>query len=131
MMISDVEKEEIFEKLPALSTLKSQILAIDYVKDFRDLEDKINKHGELFEAIDQMKDLQKEAVFFEHIEKTQAHLSLEKKACDIEEELNNNPLVRQYRQRMEVTSDLLDYIVKEIEEQINMKLKELREEDGN
>ena len=71
----------------------------------------------------QMKAYQQEAVLFQKIEKQRAYEEAGEQADLIQHELENLPIVQDYRQKMQDASDLVQYVTKSIEERINEELR--------
>ena len=71
----------------------------------------------------QMKAYQQEAVLFQKIEKQRAYEEAGEQADLIQNELENLPIVQNYRQKMQDASDLIQYVTKSIEEKINEELR--------
>ena len=71
----------------------------------------------------QMKAYQQEAVLFQKIEKQRAYEEAGEQADLIQHELENLPIVQDYRQKMQDASDLIQYVTKSIEERINEELR--------
>ncbi|WEV60647.1 YlbF family regulator [Streptococcaceae bacterium ESL0729] len=106
-----------------LKELKASLAELDYVRDFKELENKVKENPAIWQMEKEMKDLQKEAVLFKKIEKDKAYAETLKRATEIEEDLNHDLLIRQYRARLLDVSDLLDYISGELERKINEGLQ--------
>ena len=70
-----------------------------------------------------MKAYQQEAVLFQKIEKQRAYEEAGEQADLIQNELENLPIVQDYRQKMQDASDLIQYVSKSIEEKINEELR--------
>lgn len=107
----------------ALEQLRNKVSDIDYVQEFQRLEALIKSDKEIWTQEEKMKDLQKEGILFQKIDKHQAYETTMGEARAIEEELNANPLIRQYRSKLEDVSDLLQYITGELEDRINNSLQ--------
>ena len=71
----------------------------------------------------QMKAYQQEAVPLQKIEKQRAYEEAGEQADLIQNELENLPIVQDYRQKMQDASDLIQYVTKSIEEKINEELR--------
>lgn len=71
----------------------------------------------------QMKAYQQEQVLFQKIEKQRAYEEAGEQADLIQHELENLPIVQDYRQKMQDASDLIQYVTKSIEERINEELR--------
>ncbi|WEV45156.1 YlbF family regulator [Streptococcaceae bacterium ESL0687] len=113
----------------ALKELQNSLAELDYVRDFKELEGKIKENPVIWQKEKEMKDLQKEAVLFKKIEKNRAYEETLQRATEIEEDLNKDLLIRQYRAKLLDVSDLLDYISGELERKINEGLKQATDKE--
>ena len=67
--------------------------------------------------------LSPEKFWFQKIEKQRADEEAGEQADLIQHELENLPIVQDYRQKMQDASDLIQYVTKSIEERINEELR--------
>ena len=86
---------------------------------FQEAEKAIGQIPQISSLAGQMKAYQQEAVLFQKIEKQRAY----EEADLIQNELENLPIVQDYRQKMQDASDLIQYVTKSIEEKINEELR--------
>lgn len=103
--------------------LIAQILDLDYVRAFQRAEKALQAETKLFEQQKKMKDLQKEAVLYQKIGKTQAFKETSHAAQKIHKSLKNTPLVEDYLLKMQPVDALLQHITGEIEGKVNEALK--------
>ena len=89
---------------------------------FQEAEKAIGQIPQISSMAGQMKAYQQEAVLFQKIEKQRAYEAGEQ-ADLIQNELENLPIVQDYRQKMQDASDLIQYVTKSIEEKINEELR--------
>ncbi|GBG96599.1 YlbF family regulator [Lactococcus termiticola] len=107
-----------------LEELKAMLLELDYVSDFKQAESRLKVEPGVFEAQQQMKELQKEAVLFQKIGKPEAYRQSMREAGRLEKILKNHLLVQDYAQKMAPVNSLLEHLTGEIERQVNQKVKE-------
>ena len=90
---------------------------------FQEAEKAIGQIPQISDLAGQMKSYQQEAVLFQKIEKQRAYEEAGEQADLIQNELENLPIVQDYRQKMQDASDLIQYVTKSIEERINEELR--------
>ncbi|MBO1152656.1 YlbF family regulator [Streptococcus thermophilus] len=90
---------------------------------FQEAEESIGQIPQISDLAGQMKAYQQEAVLFQKIEKQRAYEEAGEQADLIQHELENLPIVQDYRQKMQDASDLIQYVTKSIEERINEELR--------
>ncbi|KHD44638.1 YlbF family regulator [Streptococcus hongkongensis] len=73
-----------------------------------------------------MKFNQQNALLFNKFEKTNAAKQSEMEARKLQDSLENQLLIDDYRQKMQDASDLIQYVTKTIEEKINKEMKDDR-----
>ncbi len=122
-MMRNREKFNIESNIQQLLILLLDLLSEnETVKAFRLVEKKIDQHEDLQNLTKKIKTAQKEAVKFAHYGKPEAERQAIASADLLTEEFNHHPLVIRYRELLVETDDLLQFITKEIEEQINDKV---------
>ncbi len=89
------------------------------VQAYQSVREVIATLSDVKETIRDMKHHQQKAVFFDKITKPHAYDSADQQAHALEEELTQLPIVQQYRQDMQNASDLLQYVTRQIEEEMN------------
>ena len=90
---------------------------------FQEAEKAIEQIPQISDLAGHMKSYQQEAVLFQKIEKQRAYEEAGEQADLIQNELENLPIVQDYRQKMQDASDLIQYVTKSIEERINEELR--------
>ena len=85
---------------------------------FQEAEESIGQIPQISDLAGQMKAYQQEAVLFQR-----AYEEAGEQADLIQHELENLPIVQDYRQKMQDASDLIQYVTKSIEERINEELR--------
>ena len=116
-------------KTPHQNFQKAKEELIDLLKNdeavlaFQEAEESIGQIPQISDLARQMKAYQQEAVLFQKIEKQRAYEEAGEQADLIQHELENLPIVQDYRQKMQDASDLIQYVTKSIEERINEELR--------
>ena len=116
-------------KTPHQDFQKAKEELIDLLKNheavlaFQEAEKAIGQIPQISSLAGQMKAYQQEAVLFQKIEKQCAYEEAGEQADLIQNELENLPIVQDYRQKMQDASDLIQYVTKSIEEKINEELR--------
>lgn len=115
---------------------------IHYQESLKQLIEAVENHSSIkdFKAISQnnqflekykndaylMKLNQQNALLFEKFEKTNAAKQSNIQARKLQDSLEDQPLINDYRQKMQDASDLIQYVTKTIEEKINKEIKDDR-----
>lgn len=107
IMTVSYSKEQVVEKAKELAKMIAETEEVDF---FKRAELQINKNVKVQEIIAQIKRLQKEAVNLEHYEKREALKEVEKKIDDLHDELDNIPLVREFKQSQMDVNHLLQLV---------------------
>ncbi|MGT2907924.1 YlbF family regulator [Streptococcus dentiloxodontae] len=115
------QAEQVFQE--SLDELLGLLKANETVLAYQAAEADIQKIPFLRDLARQMKAYQQEAVLFQKIEKAQAYEDSDQKAGLIQEELDQMPIVQDYRNKMQDASDLLQYVTKTLEAKINEELR--------
>ena len=116
-------------KTPHQDLQKAKEELIDLLKHheavlaFQEAEKAIGQVPQISHLAGQMKAYQQEAVLFQKIDKQRAYEEAGEQADLIQHELENLPIVQDYRQKMQDASDLIQYVTKSIEERINEELR--------
>lgn len=108
------------------SQAKQQLIELlkqhDVIQAYQKAEAKIKHQPDLEHLVYDMKSYQQDSVLFQKIDKKNAKQVSEQKVDTIQSELDNLPIVQDYREKMQDASDLLQYITKTLEEKINEEL---------
>lgn len=80
------------------------------VEFFKKAEAQINENKQVREKIASLKSLQKQAVNFQHLGKEKALKLIEEKISKIEEEIDEIPVVQQFKQSQADVNDLLQLV---------------------
>lgn len=108
-------KDEIIEKARELARM---IANTEEVEFFKQAELQINENIKVQQAISKIKRLQKEAVNLQHYGKTEALKEVEQKIDAIQDELDQIPLVQQFKQSQMDVNDLLQLVSVTISNQV-------------
>lgn len=106
----------------AVDKLVQAIQKHDSVQEFQKVEQKIKTFPELDSLVDDMKAYQQEAVLYHKIDKLVAEKAAGKQADQLQKDLSDLPIVKDYRNKMQDASDLVQYITKNLETKINEEL---------
>ncbi|QQZ07872.1 RicAFT regulatory complex protein RicA family protein [Heyndrickxia vini] len=100
-------KDEIVERATEVAKMISETEEVDF---FKRAEAQINENQKVREMIASIKSLQKQAVNFQHYGKTEALKMVEEKIEKIEEELDEIPIVQEFKQSQADVNDLLQIV---------------------
>ncbi|MGM9949499.1 MAG: RicAFT regulatory complex protein RicA family protein [Lysinibacillus sp.] len=100
-------KDEIVEKAKEIAHM---IANTEEVEFFKKAEEQINENQKVREKIASLKTLQKQAVNFQHLGKEKALKMIEGKITAIEEEIDQVPVVQQFKQSQIEVNQLLQLV---------------------
>ena len=100
-------KDEIVEKAKEIAHM---IANTEEVEFFKKVEEQINENQKVREKIASLKTLQKQAVNFQHLGKEKALKMIEGKITAIEEEIDQIPVVQQFKQSQYEVNELLQLV---------------------
>lgn len=100
-------KDEIVEKAKEIAHM---IANTEEVEFFKKVEEQINENQKVREKIASLKTLQKQAVNFQHLGKEKALKMIEGKIATIEEEIDQIPVVQQFKQSQYDVNELLQLV---------------------
>ena len=100
-------KDEIVEKAKEIAHM---IANTEEVETFKQIEEQINENQKVREKIASLKTLQKQAVNFQHLGKEKALRMIEGKIDTIETELDEVPVVQQFKQSQVDVNFLLQLV---------------------
>ncbi len=100
-------REEIVDKTRELARM---IAETEEVKFFQQAEAQMNDNEKINQLLSMMKDLQKQAVNFEHYGKKEALEKTEKTLAKIQAELDEMPIVQDFKQSQEEVNDLMQMV---------------------
>lgn len=104
-------KDDIVARATELAKMISETEEVDF---FKRAEAQINENQKVREMIASIKSLQKQAVNFQHYGKTEALKMVEAKIEKIEEELDEVPIVQEFKQSQTDVNDLLQIVASTI-----------------
>ena len=100
-------KDEIVEKAKEIAHM---IANTEEVETFKQIEEQINENQKVREKIASLKTLQKQAVNFQHLGKEKALKMIEGKIETIETEIDEVPVVQQFKQSQTDVNFLLQLV---------------------
>ncbi|MGG3738563.1 RicAFT regulatory complex protein RicA family protein [Aeribacillus pallidus] len=104
-------KDEIMERAKELAKMIAETEEVDF---FKRAEAQIHENQKVRELIASLKSLQKQAVNFQHYGKTEALKMVEEKIEKIEKELDELPIVQEFKQSQVEVNDLLQIVASTI-----------------
>ena len=104
-------KDDILAKAAELAEM---IASTDEVDFFKRAEAHINENQKVREMIASIKSLQKQAVNFQHYGKEKAYSQVQQKIDAIEKELDELPIVQQFKQSQVDVNDLLQMVSSQV-----------------
>ncbi|MEC2073188.1 YlbF/YmcA family competence regulator [Alkalihalophilus marmarensis] len=104
-------REDIRMKAKELAKMMAETEEVDF---FKQAEKKINEHLRVQELIAEIKKLQKEAVNLQHYNKTEALKEVEQKIDALHQEIDEIPLVQEFKQSQIEVNELLQMVSKTI-----------------
>ena len=117
-------KEEVMQEAGRLAERLKETEEVDF---FIRAETQINDNVRIQNLIQEIKDKQKQAVNFQHYEKTEAKRQVEAQINDLHEEIENIPIVGQFRQ----SQTEVNYILQLISDQITASIWETEDDTSS
>lgn len=114
-------KDEIVEKSKELAHM---IANTEQVEFFKKAEAQINENQEVREKIASLKTLQKQAVNFQHLGKEKALKLVEEKIAKIEAELDEIPIVQEFKESQYEVNNLLQLVSNAIANNVTTEIIE-------
>ena len=106
----------------ALAALLAQVSQHPAALAFQAAEERLKAAEDLYALEVEMKVLAKEAVLYKKIDKVKAYQETMARSKIIEAQLNESPLIMDYRRKLVVANDLLQHLLQTLESQINEEL---------
>ena len=106
----------------ALAALLAQVSQHPAVLAFQAAEERLKAAEDLYALEVEMKVLAKEAVLYKKIDKVKAYQETMARSKFFEAQLNESPLIMDYRRKLVVANDLLQHLLQTLESQINEEL---------
>ena len=119
-------KDEIVEKAKEIAHM---IANTEEVEFFKKVEEQINENQKVREKIASLKTLQKQAVNFQHLGKEKALKMIEGKIAAIEEEIDQIPVVQQFKQSQFEVNELLQLVSNAIANNVTNEIIESTDGD--
>lgn len=104
-------KDDILERAAELAKMIADTEEVDF---FKKAEAVINENQKVREMIASMKSLQKQAVNFQHYGKEKAYNQVQQKIDALQAELDELPIVQQFKQSQVDVNDLLQMVASSI-----------------
>lgn len=118
---ASLSDQQIVEKARELAEFVSCSQEVDFYKR---AEAKINQNERIQTLIQQIKDKQKEAVAFEHFQQPDKVKKVEQEIDELQDELDNIPIVREFQQSQTEVNDLLQMLSNIISSTVTDKINE-------
>ncbi len=125
-MTTKYTKEDIITKAKEIAEMIAQTEEVDF---FKRAEAQINENQKIREKIASLKSLQKQAVNFQQYGKEKALSLIEGKIEKIEEEIDDLPIVQEFKQSQGDVNDLLQLIANTISNNVTNQIIESTEGD--
>lgn len=125
-MKTNYTKDDIIQKAKEIADMISHTEEVDF---FKRAEAQINENQKIREKIASLKSLQKQAVNFQHYGKEKALSLIEGKIEKIEEEIDELPIVQEFKQSQGEVNELLQLVANAISNQVTSQIIESTEGD--
>ncbi|KKB71768.1 MULTISPECIES: RicAFT regulatory complex protein RicA family protein [Bacillus] len=112
-------KKDIVEKARELAKMIAETEEVDF---FKRAEEQINENAKVSNLINQIKALQKQAVNFKHYEKHEALKQTEAKIDALQAELDDIPIIQEFRDSQMEVNDLLQLVAHTISNQVTNEI---------
>ena len=110
------EKEDILKQADSVS---NKIKALELIKQYQNVEQQIHENTSIEQKMKQLKLQQKQSVNFQNYGKHQAYQKSEEEISQLEKEINALPIVEEFRSAQYEANDLLQMMVKTMEDRLN------------
>ncbi|WP_153123863.1 RicAFT regulatory complex protein RicA family protein [Peribacillus tepidiphilus] len=104
-------KDDLLTKAKELAAMIAETEEVDF---FKRAEAQINENQKVREMIASIKSLQKQAINFQHYGKEKAYNQVQEKIDALEKELNEIPVVQEFKQSQTDVNDLLQMVASAI-----------------
>ncbi|MBD1379302.1 RicAFT regulatory complex protein RicA family protein [Metabacillus arenae] len=112
-------KEEVVSKARELAKMIAETNEVDF---FKRAEAQINENQKIREKVASIKSLQKQAVNFQHYGKHEALKQVEAKIDAIQEELDEIPVIQEFKESQLVVNDLLQLVANTISNSVTNEI---------
>ncbi|TLS37407.1 RicAFT regulatory complex protein RicA family protein [Pseudalkalibacillus caeni] len=116
-----ITRQEVISRAKDLATMMADTEEVDF---FKRAEEQINKNEKVQELISQIKKLQKEAVNLQHFQKHEALKQTETKLDELMEQLDQIPIVQEFKRSQREVNDLLQLIANTISNKVTDEIIE-------
>ncbi|MBU0437465.1 hypothetical protein CD110_05105 [Staphylococcus casei] len=110
------EKDDILE---AATQLSERIKSLDTVKEYHAVEAQIHHNKHIEQRMKDLKKTQKQSVNLQNYGKTEALKQSEGKIHDIEQNINDLPIVEEFRESQTEANDLLQMMISTMSDRLN------------
>lgn len=114
-------KDEIVQRARELAKMMAETEEVEF---FKRAEAQLNENQKVREMIASIKSLQKQAVNFQHYGKVEALKQVEAKIDAIEEELDELPIIQEFKESQTVVNDLMQLIASTISKHVTDEIIE-------
>lgn len=118
-------REQIIEKAVELANMVAKTEEVDF---FKKAEQQINQNEKVKTLLAEIKKYQKEAVNLQHYQKHEALKQVEEKIDLLMNEVDEIPLVKEFKQSQVEVNDLLQLIASTISETVTNKINGINED---
>lgn len=108
-------KDDILTKAAELAEMIATTEEVDF---FKRAEEQINENQKVRALIASIKGLQKQAVNLQHYEKVNAYQEVQAKIDALEQELDELPIVQQFKQSQVDVNDLLQMVASQVSNKV-------------
>lgn len=119
--MSQYTKQQIIEKAHEIASMIAQTEEVEF---FKRAEAQINANQKVKEKIASLKSLQKQAVNFQHLGKEKALKLVETKIAAIEAEIDELPIVQEFKQSQGDVNNLLQLVAHSISNKVTNEIIE-------
>lgn len=112
-------KSQVVEKAVELAKIIAETDEVDF---FKRAEEAINKNEKVRRIMDDIKNYQKQAVNFQHYNKPEALKKVEEKINSLMAELDEIPIVEEFKQSQTAVNDLLQLVSNTISQNVTNEI---------
>ncbi|MDQ0159019.1 RicAFT regulatory complex protein RicA family protein [Alkalibacillus salilacus] len=124
--MAQYSRQEVIQEAKDLAVKLSKI---EEIERFKQLEVKLNQNNKVQSYIKKIKALQKQAVNLQHYEKSEAQKRVEEELDRLQQELDEIPVVQEFKETQVVVNDILQRVSKTIAEEVTNEI--IRATGGN
>ncbi|MET3682210.1 cell fate (sporulation/competence/biofilm development) regulator YmcA (YheA/YmcA/DUF963 family) [Alkalibacillus flavidus] len=117
------------EVIQEAKDLAEKLSKIEEIERFKQLEVKLNQNNKVQSHIKKIKALQKQAVNLQHYEKSEAQKRVEEELDRLQQELDEIPVVQEFKETQVVVNDILQRVTQTIAEEVTNEI--IRSTGGN